>query len=80
MNLLFLQQQPIVVDLAKQPEPTRDISIEVVLSMFAVAGIFLLVAAVGCAIVAGAMILYKRRRDASAPSDGTSHSHIRLGI
>ena len=79
MNVL-LAQQPIVVDLARQPEPTRDISIEVVLSMFAVAGIFLLVAAVGCALVAGATILYKRWRDGSAPTTETQHSHTRLQI
>ena len=76
----LLAQQPIVVDLARQPEPTRDISIEVVLSMFAVAGIFLLVAAVGCALVAGATILYKRWRDGSAPTTETQHSHTRLQI
>ncbi len=80
MNFFLLQQQPIVVDLTKQSEPTRDISIEVVLSMFAVAGIFLLVALIGCAIVAGATILYKRWKDGSAPPTNTSHSHIRLKI
>ena len=79
MNVL-LAQQPIVVELAKQPEPTRDISIEVVLGIFATAGIFLLVAFIGCAIVAGATILYKRWRDRSVPPTQTSHSHIRLGI
>ena len=80
MFVLLAQQQPIVVDLAKQPEPTRDISIEVVLSMFAVAGIFLLVAFIGCAVVAGATILYKRWRDGSTPPSETQHSHIRLEI
>ena len=80
MFVLLAQQQPIVVDLAKQPEPTRDISIEVVLSMFAVAGIFLLVAFIGCAVVAGATILYKRWRDGSTPPSETRHSHIRLEI
>lgn len=80
MNFLFLQQQPIVVDLTKQPAPTRDISIEVVLSMFAVAGIFLLVAVIGCAIVAGATILYKRWRDESRPPSEAAHTHTRLGI
>ena len=78
--MFFLAQQPIVVDLARQPQPSQDISIQVVLSMFAVAGVFLLVALVGCVIVAGGMILYKRRRDASAPSQDTQHSHIRLQI
>ena len=80
MEWFFLAQKPIVVDLAKQSEPSRDISIEVVLAMFAVAGIFLLVALIGCAIVAGGMILYKRWRDSSAPPSETSHTHIRLGI
>jgi hypothetical protein len=77
--LSLLAQEPIVVDLGTQSPPSRDISIEVVLAMFAVAGIFLLVAAVGCALVAGGMILYKRRKDASAPQ-GSEPTHIRLGI
>ena len=76
----LLQQKPIVVDLSQKTEASHDISIEVVLSMFAVAGIFLLIALVGCAIVAGGMILYKRWRDASAPPSETQHSHIRLEI
>ena len=82
MNLLLplLQEQPIVVEIAKQPEPTQDISIYVVLSMFATAGIFLLVAAMGCAIVAGVTILYKRWRDGSSPPSEPSHTHIRLKI
>jgi hypothetical protein len=75
----LLAQEPIVVDVATKSPPSRDISIEVVLAMFAVAGIFLLVAVVGCAIVAGGMILYKRWKDASTPQ-GTDPTHIRLGI
>ena len=39
--LALLAQKPIVVDLSTKSEQSRDISIEVVLSMFAVAGIFL---------------------------------------
>jgi hypothetical protein len=80
---LLLQQKPIVVDLAKQTPESHDISIDVVLSMFAMAGIFLAVAFVGCAIVAGSMILYKRWRDAqdaSGPRSGDQHTHIRLRI
>ena len=80
MSFLFAQQQPIVVDLTKQPEPTQDISIQVVLSMFAVAGIFLLVAVIGCLIVAGGTFLYKRWRDGSTPPQEAPHSHIRLKI
>ena len=77
---LFLAQDPIVVDLTAKSEPSRDISIEVVLAMFAVAGIFLLVAIIGCALVAFGMIAYKRRRDASASPHEAQHTHIRLQI
>ena len=78
--LALLAQKPIVVDLSTKSEQSRDISIEVVLSMFAVAGIFLLVALTGCLIVAGGMILYKRWRDASTPPGEAPHTHIRLQI
>ena len=77
---LFLQQQPIIVDLAKQPPPARDISIDVVLGMFAMAGVFLLVAAIGSGLVAGGMFLYKRWRDASAPPAQSAHTHTSLHI
>ena len=53
----FLLQQPVIVDLRDQPPPSHDISIDVVLGMFAMAGVFLAVAAIGSAIVAGGMIL-----------------------
>ena len=76
----LLAQEPIVVDLGTKSPESRDISIEVVLAMFAVAGIFLLVALIGCALVAGGMITYKRWRDASAPPSETQHTHIRLRI
>ena len=76
----LLAQKPIVVDLSTKSEQSHDISIEVVLAMFAVAGIFLLIALIGSAIVAASMIVYKRWRDASAPPAETQHTHIRLRI
>ena len=80
MLQFLLAQKPIVVDLARQQKPeAKDISIDVVLGMFAMAGVFLAVAAVGCALVAGAMILYKRWRDTSGGSE-SQHSHTRLRI
>jgi hypothetical protein len=75
-----LAQKPIVVDLAKESPQSHDISIEVVLSMFAVAGIFLLIALIGCLIVGGGMFLYKRWRDRSSPPSEPQHTHIRLRI
>ena len=80
MMFAFLQQQPIIVELAEQPAPSRDISIDVILGMFAMAGVFLLIAAIGSALVAGGMILYKRRRDAAATPTQPTHSHTSLRI
>jgi hypothetical protein len=76
---LLLQQAPVVVDLAKQPEANPDISVYTVLGMFAMAGVLLAVAAVGSVLVAGGMFLYKRWRDSSDPNAG-QHTHTRLRI
>lgn len=76
---MWLQQNPIVVDLGTQPPPpARDISIDTVLGIFALAGVFLAAAAVGSALVAGGMLLYKRRRDAANPDLGPSHTQLGL--
>jgi hypothetical protein len=77
--LLSLVQNPIIVDVGKQPEPTDDISINFVVGMFAMAGVFLAVAAVGCLIVAGIVVLIKRRQ-AAADDSSEMTSHTRLKI
>lgn len=77
---VLLQQQPVIVDLSNQPQASHDISIDVILGMFAMAGVFLLVAALGSALVAGGMIVYKRWRDQSDPGADAAHTHIRLRI
>ena len=76
---MWLQQNPIVVDLGTQPPPARDISIDTVLGIFALAGAFLAAAAIGSVLVAGGMLLYKRRRDASNAELG-SPTHTQLGL
>jgi hypothetical protein len=77
MSMWFaLPQNPIVVEVVKQPPPTRDASIDAVLSIFALAGVFLLAAAVGSALVAGAIVLYKRWR--GTPEGGASHTQLRI--
>ena len=74
----LLQGKPIVVEVLKQPEATRDVSIDAVLSMFALAGVAIALAAIG-GLLAGAIIIgIKRMRDASAPP--TDSSHVRLRI
>jgi hypothetical protein len=79
ISLLSLVQNPIIVDVGKQPDPTDDISLNFVVGMFAMAGVLLAVAAVGCLIVAGVVVLIKRRQ--SNNDDGSEMtSHTRLTI
>ena len=77
LAMLWVQQNPIVVEVAKQPPPTRDASIDAVLGIFALAGVFLLAAAIGSVLVAGGIVLYKRWKGESASSD-TSHTQLRI--
>ena len=74
--MFFLQQNPIVVEVAKQPPPTRDASIDAVLSIFALAGVFLLAAVVGSVLVAGGMVLYKRWK--GTPEGDATHTRLRI--
>jgi hypothetical protein len=74
--LRWLQQNPIVVDVGKQPPPTHDASIDAVLSIFALAGVFLLAAAVGSAIVAAAIVLYKKWK--GTPEGDATHTQLRI--
>ena len=76
---MSLFQQPIVVDVVKQPQPTQDISIDYVITMFQTAGVFLLAAALGGIIVGAIFIGIRRLRDASSRPSGESE-HVRLRI
>ena len=77
--MFSLVQNPIIVDVARQPDPTGDISIDFVIGMFAMAGVLLAIAVVGCLIVAGAVIFIKRRRALSDDSDEmTSHTRLKI--
>jgi hypothetical protein len=76
---VFQQQPPIVVEVIKQPEPARDISIDYILTMFATAGVVLLAAAIGGLIAGAIFIALRRLRDASAPAS-TDSSHVKLRI
>ena len=73
-----MQTNPIVVEVVKQPPATRDISVDVVIGMFAMAGLILAAAAVGAALTGGSMVLYRRWKDKNAPP--AEPSHTRLGI
>jgi hypothetical protein len=77
LALGLLQDQPIIVDVGQPPEPTPDISIDFVVGMFAMAGVFLLMALVGSLIVAGVILFMKRRRQRLA-ADDSGHTTLRI--
>jgi hypothetical protein len=77
--LALLQQKPIIVDVGKQPTPTRDVTFDFLVGMFTMAGVFLLAALIGSLIVAGGIILYKRRSGPSSTDTGNpGHTTLRL--
>ncbi|OFW17449.1 MAG: hypothetical protein A3F70_13625 [Acidobacteria bacterium RIFCSPLOWO2_12_FULL_67_14] len=77
--MLSVLQAPIIVDVVKQPQPARDISVEYILTMFATVGVVLLIAAVGGLIAGAIFIGIRRLRDVKAPATNETE-HVRLRI
>jgi len=79
---MFLQQQPpqpIIVELSKQPEASRDISVDTALSIFLMPFVVLLALLVGGAIVGALVVAYKRWRDrGDSPMIASEHPSIRM--
>ena len=75
---MFIQQEPIVVEVLRQPEAARDISVDVVIGMFSLAGVALLFAALGGLVVGAIFIGIRRFRDASAPPVETETLRLRI--
>ena len=75
---MLIQQDPIIVGVVDQPEAARDISLDVLLGMFSMAGVLLLCAALGGLVVGAIFIAIKRARDAKAPPTGSDHVRLKL--
>ncbi|MSO46371.1 MAG: hypothetical protein EXQ59_06370 [Acidobacteria bacterium] len=76
----MLLQDPIVVEVVKQPPVAHDISIDYILTMFASTGVFLLIAAAGGLLVGAIFIAIRRMQERSAPATNTDSSHLKLRI
>lgn len=76
---MLIQQGPILVEVLEQPQATRDISLDVVLGMFTMAGVLLLCALVGGLIVGGVIIAVRRLRD-KKEDFSTESDHVRLQL
>jgi hypothetical protein len=76
---LLLQQNPIVVEVTRQPEATPGISYGAILGSAALMSVAILAAAVIVGIGIGAVIIWrKKRRERTA--DTTAPSHVRLKL
>jgi len=75
---MFIQQEPIVVEVFKQPDVARDIGVDVVLGMFSLAGVMLLVAALGGLVIGAIFVGIRRYRDSSDSPTHTNHLRLRI--
>jgi hypothetical protein len=77
--MTFMQQNPIVVEVSKQPPVTPEITMgEVILSAVGLTGAIMLAAAAAGLIVGALVIWIKRRRDAKAPPTDSGHARLRI--
>lgn len=77
--MFFLQQDPIVIEVLKQPPVAREITMgDVVLGAVGMVGIIMAVAAATGLLVGAVVIFIKRRRDAVAPPTDPGHAKLRI--
>jgi hypothetical protein len=75
----MLQQNPIVVDVVKQPPVSPEITMaDVVVAAIGLTGVIMLLALLAGFLVGGTIIFVKRRRDAAAPPTDPGHARLRI--
>ena len=75
----MFQPAPFVVEVVKQPPPTPDISVSVVIGVLLMPLIAMAAAGIGGLCVGGIIVLYKRWREGSH-ADGSEGESTRLRI
>jgi hypothetical protein len=75
----LLQQNPIVIEVARQPPITPEITYpQVIIGAIGVAGAIMLLAALA-GLLTGAIFIYvKKRMEASAPRTETGHVRLKI--
>jgi hypothetical protein len=77
---MLLQQNPIVVEVARQPEATPGISYVSVLGSAALMSIVIFVVAIAVGLGIGGVIIWrKKRRERTAEVAPPSHVQLKLG-
>jgi hypothetical protein len=79
MFFLLAQQQPVVVDLTRQPAPTPSISYPgMLMSAIGIVGIIAVAAFIVGGLIGAIIIWRKRREDALAPPTDPGHHQLRI--
>ncbi len=77
--MLFLLQQPVVVELGKGPAETSRIAYkDVILSAFGVVGLIIVVAILAGLAAGWLFIRQKKRAERDTPVGGTDHVRLRI--
>ena len=77
--MFALQQNPIVVEVIKQPPITRPITVgDVVLGAMGMVGLIMLAALVTGLLIGAVVIVIKRRRDKVAGPTDPGHAKLRI--
>ena len=77
--MLFLKQNPIVVEVLKQPPVARPLTVgDVVLGAVGMVGVIMAAAAITGLLVGAVVIFIKRRRDAVAGPTDPGHAKLRI--
>jgi hypothetical protein len=77
--MLFLLQQPVVVELSKGPQETSRIAYsDVLVSAVGVVGLIVVVAVLAGLTAGWLFIRQKKRAERDAPVEGTDHVRLRL--
>jgi hypothetical protein len=76
---MFLQPNPIVIDVVKQPPVAPEITMaDVVLGAVGLTGAIMGAALLVGLLVGATIVFLKRRRDAEAPPTDAGHARLRL--
>jgi hypothetical protein len=77
--LFLLQQNPIVVEVFKQPPPTPELTFgEIIFGAVGFTGLVMLLAMLAGLLVGGVIILVKKRNEANTPSADSDHVRLRI--
>ncbi len=75
----MVQQNPIVVDVVRQPPVTAEITMaDVVIGAVGLMGVIMMLALLAGVLVGGIFIFLRRRRDAASPPTDPGRAGLRL--